>query len=371
MYPPPRTQTSDDIDPNPSQHSLHPYATTTVSPIQQRPYFASEAQISASNAAEGMVYHWPAQPPPRTGDARELESLRAQLRQYQQEQQRQQKRDHDITYFEDEMSPIEASSNPSPVPFSLTIPGDPMAGASDFVRKLYRMLDETAIQSLVSWSPIPDSFVIKDINEFSRTVLPRIFKHSNFASFVRQLNKYDFHKIKNVDDNEMGPQSWTFRHPEFQAGRPERLEFIKRKPTIQRKPAQGDNPHGSSGSAGGTSSGSFSSNSVAGSSSSQSYTSNVAHPYLLNSTSGSRGGRGYGNSKRPHSESPGPSRAEMTAEIQRLKDESEDLRVRMRNLERNYEAVIRDMSGFQAGMSQQDGVMKALIRYFLGEESGE
>lgn len=61
----------------------------------------------------------------------------------------------------------------------------------------------------------------------------------------------------------------------------------------------------------------------------------------------------------------------MTAEIQRLKDESEDLRVRMRNLERNYEAVIRDISGFQASMAQQDGVMQNLVRRFLGDESGE
>jgi hypothetical protein len=138
MYPPPRTQDPDDIDPNPSQHSLHPYATTTVSPIQPRSYFTSEGQISPSNAPEGMVYHWPPQPPPRTGDARELESLRGQLRQYQQQQQRQQKRDHDLTHFDDEMSPIDASSNPSPVPFSQMIPEDPMAGTSDFVRKLYR-----------------------------------------------------------------------------------------------------------------------------------------------------------------------------------------------------------------------------------------
>ena len=60
----------------------------------------------------------------------------------------------------------------------------------------------------------------------------------------------------------------------------------------------------------------------------------------------------------------------MNAEIQRLKDESEDLRIRMRNLERNYESVIRDIAGFQAGREQQDSVMQNLLQYFLGEESG-
>jgi osomolarity two-component system response regulator SKN7 len=60
----------------------------------------------------------------------------------------------------------------------------------------------------------------------------------------------------------------------------------------------------------------------------------------------------------------------MTSEIRRLKEESEDLRLRMRNLERNYESVIQDMSGFQAGMVKQDGVMQNLLRYFLGNDSG-
>lgn len=57
--------------------------------------------------------------------------------------------------------------------------------------------------------------------------------------------------------------------------------------------------------------------------------------------------------------------------MRRLKDDNEDLKGRLRSLERNYENVLVEMVGFQRGMAQQDGVMQNLIAYFLGSESGK
>ncbi|KDR84337.1 hypothetical protein GALMADRAFT_55133 [Galerina marginata CBS 339.88] len=64
------------------------------------------------------------------------------------------------------------------------------------------MLEDHSIESIVCWGPKRDCFIVKDINEFSKTILPRIFNHSNFASFVRQLNKYDFHKDRHTTFNQ-------------------------------------------------------------------------------------------------------------------------------------------------------------------------
>jgi len=117
---------------------------------------------------------------------------------------------------------------------STALPSDPLdlernSGVPDFIKKLYRLLEDQGYQSLISWGENGDTFVVKDQTEFSRKVLPKHFKHNNFASFVRQLNKYDFHKVKVDKTNSFGENIWEFKHPYFQFNRKDQLELIKRK----------------------------------------------------------------------------------------------------------------------------------------------
>ncbi|KAG7096348.1 hypothetical protein E1B28_003792 [Marasmius oreades] len=84
----------------------------------------------------------------------------------------------------------------------------PMSG---FLKQLFNMLEDNSIQHVVSWGPDGDCFVINDTDEFTKSVLPKFFDHSNFAVFVRQLDLYDFHKANNSFDE----PAWIFRHPDF------------------------------------------------------------------------------------------------------------------------------------------------------------
>lgn len=98
--------------------------------------------------------------------------------------------------------------------------------SSDFVMKLYQMLDTPEYSGIVRWGDSHDSFVIYDTNLFQELVIPQVFNHSNFSSFVRQLNKYDFHKVRSKN-----PQSkaWEFTHPEFRPENRDKTHLIRRK----------------------------------------------------------------------------------------------------------------------------------------------
>lgn len=59
-----------------------------------------------------------------------------------------------------------------------------------FLSKTFDLVDDPALDAIISWGSTGGSFVVWDPMEFARIILPRNFKHNNFSSFVRQLNTY-------------------------------------------------------------------------------------------------------------------------------------------------------------------------------------
>ncbi|KAJ2364703.1 Heat shock transcription factor [Coemansia sp. RSA 2611] len=103
-----------------------------------------------------------------------------------------------------------------------------------FLNKLYSMVDDSASDDLIRWTADGNSFVVLRHEDFAKEVLPRFFKHSNFSSFVRQLNMYGFHKVPHLQQGGLiadGPEaeSSEFNNENFQRGQPDLLHFIRRK----------------------------------------------------------------------------------------------------------------------------------------------
>jgi len=99
--------------------------------------------------------------------------------------------------------------------------------ANNFPCKAFLIIEhcDATDSAVASWSDDGTHFIIKDATVFASSYLPRYFKHSNFQSFVRQLNGYGFRKKTNDDHND---GSVAFRHKYFQRGRQELLEHITR-----------------------------------------------------------------------------------------------------------------------------------------------
>ncbi|KAL1595215.1 kinase-regulated stress-responsive transcription factor skn7 [Paraconiothyrium brasiliense] len=104
------------------------------------------------------------------------------------------------------------------------------------------MLENPTDENVVRWGNDGDSFVVLENEKFTKHILPKHFKHSNFASFVRQLNKYDFHKVRhNNEENGQspyGPGAWEFKHPDFKMNNKDALDNIRRKAPAPRKTNQ-------------------------------------------------------------------------------------------------------------------------------------
>ncbi|KAI9894912.1 MAG: stress-responsive transcription factor hsf1 [Vezdaea aestivalis] len=118
-----------------------------------------------------------------------------------------------------------------------------------FIQKLSSFLDDGKNTDLIRWSDSGNSFVVLDEDEFAKTLIPELFKHNNYASFVRQLNMYGFHKKVGLSDNSMRNSERKNKSPSeysnsyFKRGRPNLLWLINKprtQPTRRKAQARGD-----------------------------------------------------------------------------------------------------------------------------------
>ena len=94
--------------------------------------------------------------------------------------------------------------------------------ALNFIEKLWQLVNDKCSASFVTWTP-HGSIIVMRLDQFSSQVLPKYFKHSNYASFVRQLNLYGFRKTSHEDD------SCEYSHPIFRRGNEHMFKEIRRK----------------------------------------------------------------------------------------------------------------------------------------------
>jgi hypothetical protein len=107
-----------------------------------------------------------------------------------------------------------------------------------FLAKLWALVNDPACDDLIAWDPSGGSFHVYDQARFAREILPRYFKHNNFASFIRQLNMYGFRKMSTIEHGSLQNErdDIEFAHPHFIRGQDSLLELIKRRaPDNQQK----------------------------------------------------------------------------------------------------------------------------------------
>ena len=92
-----------------------------------------------------------------------------------------------------------------------------------FLRKTYTMLSSCP-SDIACWSDDGSSIIVKDANKLASQIIPTIFKHNKYSSFVRQLNFYGFRKLR----HETNENHWEFKHPLFRRGDTKSISLIKK-----------------------------------------------------------------------------------------------------------------------------------------------
>lgn len=102
-------------------------------------------------------------------------------------------------------------------------------------------------ENLIRWSKEGDSFLVLDEDKFAKTLIPELFKHNNYASFVRQLHMYGFQKRVSLSDNSMRASerkiksASEYSHPFFRRGHPSLLWLIRKSNSGSKSKKRGKN----------------------------------------------------------------------------------------------------------------------------------
>ncbi|RWR94776.1 heat stress transcription factor B-3-like protein [Cinnamomum micranthum f. kanehirae] len=90
-----------------------------------------------------------------------------------------------------------------------------------FLLKTHTLVEDPPTNDIISWNDQGTTFIVWRPVELARDLLPTLFKHSNFSSFVRQLNTYGFRKVASG--------RWEFHHNMFRRGERQLLCEIQRR----------------------------------------------------------------------------------------------------------------------------------------------
>ena len=101
---------------------------------------------------------------------------------------------------------------------------------SNFLNKLYDLINDKKYINDIHWSKDGDSFIIKNFDNFCYNIMPKIFNLKLFSSFHHQLNCYGFIKINQQE----------YYNKNFRKNNRQLLINIKRK---KRKKLLGNNPN--------------------------------------------------------------------------------------------------------------------------------
>ncbi|GKA45865.1 winged helix-turn-helix DNA-binding domain, heat shock transcription factor family protein [Tanacetum coccineum] len=94
-------------------------------------------------------------------------------------------------------------------------------GVALFLFKLYKMVNDEEMHSIISWGSACNTFIIFDKHRFVTEFFPSYFKTRRFDTFISQLNNYGFKKKR-----------WNrleFENEYFQQGKQHLLRTIKRR----------------------------------------------------------------------------------------------------------------------------------------------